>query len=158
MSGWPISGRGAALESWPWSTGPPGLPPSEPRPTSNCGASTETVTGGYSWWGWLTGRMGSFTSRYHFIYNVIRCYFPCQQHYWETLVWTNRLYIFPVYWASTRCQFSHSEVSNNGRNSRCLGLNLNTVSTHLGVIMGRNMLCLCFFVALCLSGKHFEKA
>lgn len=53
-SGWPASARAAALGSWLWSTGPREPPPSEPRPTSSCGASTETATGEYWWYSWPT--------------------------------------------------------------------------------------------------------
>lgn len=50
-SGWPVSEKEAASASWPWYTAPQGRPLLEPRPMSSCGASTETVTGEYSWWG-----------------------------------------------------------------------------------------------------------
>lgn len=50
-NGWPASERGGALESWRWSTAPRGRLQSEPRPTWNCGALTETATGEYLWWG-----------------------------------------------------------------------------------------------------------
>lgn len=53
-SGWPALEKEAALGSWRWSTGPPGLPLSRPRQTWSSGASTGTATDA-SWW-WVNGR------------------------------------------------------------------------------------------------------